>query len=177
MKKIAVVVSVVAMILIVILGTTYKQVDTNYLRIHIRANSNLEIDQNVKYKIKDQIVLTLTPLIANCDSFENVKNVMADNLKIIDSVANQVLKDNGFTYTAKSKLCVEEFPTRAYGEFVLQAGFYDAIIVELGEAKGDNWWCVVYPPLCFVSSGSGTNIVYRSRILDMINIWENNLKK
>lgn len=174
MKKLAVLGAVIVIALIVILGTTYKEVNKEYLRIHIRANSNLEVDQNVKYKIKDQVVFTLTPLIANCDSFESVKKIMGQNLAMIDSVANKVLKENGFSYTAKSKLCQEEFPTRAYGEFVLQSGFYDAIIVELGEAKGDNWWCVVYPPLCFVNAGAGTNVVYRSRILDMINSWRNN---
>ena len=73
MKKLAVLGAVVVIALIVILGTTYKEINTEYLRIHIRANSNLEVDQNVKYKIKDQVVLTLTPLIASCDSFESVK--------------------------------------------------------------------------------------------------------
>lgn len=174
MKKLTCLGAVVLMALIVIFGTTYKEVNTEYLRIHIRANSNLDIDQYVKYKIKDQVVLTLTPLIASCDSFESVKAIMGQNLALIDNVANRVLKENGFLYTAKSKLCQEEFPTRAYGEFVLESGFYDAIIVELGEAKGDNWWCVVYPPLCFVNAGAGTNVVYRSRILDMINNWINN---
>ena len=174
MKKLAVLGAVVVIAIIVIFGTTYTQVNTEYLRIHIRANSNLQVDQNIKYKIKDQVVFTLTPIIAGCDSFESVKQVMSENLALIDSVANRILKENSFAYTAKSKICQEEFPTRAYGEYVLESGFYDAIIVELGEAKGDNWWCVVYPPLCFVNAGAGTNVVYRSRILDMINGWRNN---
>ncbi|MBQ7885061.1 MAG: stage II sporulation protein R [Clostridia bacterium] len=173
MKKLAVLGAVIIIVLVIILGTTYKQTSTDYLRIHIRANSNLEVDQAVKYKIKDQVVLTLTPLVANCDSFDSVKSVMANNLALIDGVANRVLRENGFSYTAKSKLCEEEFPTRAYGEFVLEAGFYDAIIVELGKAEGDNWWCVVYPPLCFVNSGAGNNVVYRSRIWDLIESWKN----
>lgn len=173
MKKLAVLGAVIIILLVIIFGTTYTEVNTEYLRIHIRANSNLEVDQNVKYKIKDHVVQVLTPLVATCDSFESVKNVMSKNLGLIDEVANRVLKQNGFCYTAKSKLCEEEFPTRAYGEFVLEAGFYDAIIVELGEAMGDNWWCVVYPPLCFVSTGSGSNVVYRSRILDLIESWKN----
>ncbi|MBE7075376.1 MAG: hypothetical protein E7376_05305 [Clostridiales bacterium] len=173
MKKIGIIVSVVLIGILLIFGTTYKEVNTEYLRIHIRANSNLEIDQMVKYKIKDAVVNTLTPYIATCNSFDEVKQLMGDNLLLIDSVANSILKENGFTYTAKSKLCEEEFPTRQYGEFVLQAGFYDAIIVELGSAQGDNWWCVVYPPLCFVNSASGSNVVYKSRILDLIEKFKN----
>lgn len=169
MKKIGVVISIVVILLIVILGTTYKQVNKDYLRIHIRANSNAEVDQLVKYKIKDEIVATLTPYIANCESFDDVKIVIGANLDLIDLVANNVLKQNGFNYTAKSKLCQEEFPTRTYNGYTLEQGFYDAIIVELGRAEGDNWWCVVYPPLCFTNACSGKNVVYKSRILDLIN--------
>lgn len=169
MKKIGVVISIVVILLIVILGTTYKQVNKDYLRIHIRANSNAEVDQLVKYKIKDEIVVTLTPYIANCESFDDVKIVISANLDLIDLVANNVLKQNGFNYTAKSKLCQEEFPTRTYNGYTLEQGFYDAIIVELGRAEGDNWWCVVYPPLCFTNACTGKNVVYKSRILDLIN--------
>ena len=154
--------------LIVIFGTTYKQVNSDYLRIHIRANSNAEVDQLVKYKIKDAVVDALIPYVAECNSFEEVKIMIKEKLYLVDNVANTVLKQNGFNYEAKSKLAEEEFPTRSYNNFVLEAGYYDAIIVELGEAKGDNWWCVVYPPLCFTSSNSGSNVVYKSRIIDMI---------
>lgn len=173
MKKIAVVLSIIVMLVVIIFGTTYKQVDKEYLRIHIRANSNLQTDQVVKYRIKDAVVEVLTPLVAECNCFEDVKVVINNNLNLIDSVADKVLAQNNFNYKAKSKLAVEEFPTRNYNEFVLESGYYDALIVELGEAKGDNWWCVVYPPLCFVSTNSGSNVVYRSRILDMINSFKN----
>lgn len=173
MKKVGVIVACFAILLIVIFGTTYRDVNKEYLRIHIRANSNLQVDQNVKYKIKDAVVTVLTPHIANCESFEEVKSVMRDNLDLIDQTANAILLQNGFSYTAKSKLCQEEFPTRSYNGYTLEAGFYDAIIVELGEAKGDNWWCVVYPPLCFTSTQNGSNVVYRSRILDMIQKFKN----
>lgn len=173
MKKVGVIVACFAILLIVIFGTTYKEVNKEYLRIHIRANSNLQVDQNVKYKIKDAVVEVLTPHVAMCESFEQVKVVMQENLALIDQTANAILAQNGFSYTAKSKLCQEDFPTRSYNGFTLEAGFYDAIIVELGEAKGDNWWCVVYPPLCFTNTQSGSNVVYKSRIWDMIQKFKN----
>lgn len=169
MKKVGIIVCSLVLVLFVVLGTTYKQVNTDYLRIHIRANSNAEVDQLIKYKIKDAVVEVLTPFIANCESFDDVKIVLSENLNVVDNVANNILKQNGFNYLAKSKLCTEEFPTRSYNGYTLEQGFYDAIIVELGKAEGDNWWCVVYPPLCFVNAGNGSNVVYRSRILDLIN--------
>lgn len=173
MKKFGIIIGLLLFAVVLIFGTTYKQVNTDYLRIHIRANSNAEVDQLVKYKIKDAVVTVLTPYISSCTSFEDVKNMLGQKLDLVDSTANAILKENGFSYTAKSKLCQEEFPTRTYGEFTLNQGFYDAIIVELGNAEGDNWWCVVYPPLCFTSTSSGNNVVYKSRILDLIEQFKN----
>jgi len=169
MKKFCVILSIVAIFVMLIFGTTYKQTNKDYLRIHIRANSNAQVDQIVKYEIKDKVVNLMTPLVANCESFEQVKECFENSLSDIDNVCNTILKSKGYSYVAKSKLAVEEFPTRSYNGFVLENGFYDAVIVELGEAKGDNWWCVLYPPLCFTNACTGSNVVYKSRILDLIN--------
>ena len=85
-------------------------------------------------------------------------------------MANEILRQNGFSYSSHAKLCNEYFPTRSYQDLTLDEGFYDALILELGEAKGDNWWCVVYPPLCFVSANpTGEGVVYKSKILHIIN--------
>ena len=173
MKKSIVVFSIIVIVLVAIFASIYKDVDKSYLRIHIRANSNAEVDQLIKYTIKDEIVTMLTPLVVGCTSFDEVKNVLEQNLENINRVADRVLSQKGLLYTAKSKLSTEMFPTRKYNEFVLEEGVYDALIVELGEAKGDNWWCVIYPPLCFTSTKNGSNVVYKSRIIDMINAWKN----
>ena len=140
--------------------------EADYLRVHIRANSNLIQDQNVKYKIKDQVVDYLTPLFLDCKTKQQAYYILQDNLANIERVADKVLVQEGFTYTCKAKLNNEYFPTRAYQELVLESGFYDALILELGEAKGDNWWCVVYPPLCFVEDQK--NIEYKSKFIEII---------
>lgn len=168
MKKVWAIFAIIIMGVLLVVGTTYKEVNTQYLRIHIRANSNLQVDQLVKYKIKDAIVEVLTPHVASCDSFDDVKIMLQNNLSLVDNITNSVLKQNNLNYTAKSKLATEEFPTRTYNEFTLEQGIYDALIVELGKAEGDNWWCVIYPPLCFTSTNSGSNVMYKSRILEMI---------
>ena len=91
-------------------------------------------------------------------------------------MCNKVLAENGFTYTIHAKLCQEQFPDRNYDNVTLAAGVYDALIIELGSGSGNNWWCVVYPPLCFVGGESnGTNtIVYKSKLLEIINQWKAN---
>ena len=138
-----------------------------YLRIHIRANSNSQIDQSVKYEIKDELVNYLTPYIANVNSKEDAIKLLNEKRLTLISITNKILKSKGLDYTSNVVVRNEKFPTRVYGEFTLEEGFYDAVIVELGNAKGDNWWCVVYPPLCFTSSDCG--VEYKSKILEIIN--------
>ena len=151
-------------------GCVNKQ-NESYLRIHIRANSNLEIDQNVKYKVKDFVVDFLTPIIAECNSFEDVKLSLENNKTQIENVCNNVLKTEGFSYVASASITNEYFPTRAYGNYVLESDFYDALVIELGEASGDNWWCVVYPPLCFLDAKNLDleGVKYKSKLVELIN--------
>ena len=140
---------------------------TEYLRIHIRANSNSFEDQSVKYKVKDAIVEKLTPIISSCKSKEEFTRAMQNNLGYIECIANQILAQNTINYQSKATLANEFFPTRTYDGVTLESGYYDAIIVNLGSGEGDNWWCVVYPPLCFLNSSSG--YIYKSRLVEIIN--------
>jgi len=138
-----------------------------YLRIHIRANSNSAEDQTVKYKVRDEVVEFLTPIVAECGSKEEAVKKIGENLNGAEKVAEKVLKENGFYYGAKAQIRREEFPTRVYEGATLEAGVYDALIMELGTGTGDNWWCVVYPPLCF--GGGNCEIVYKSKIKEIID--------
>lgn len=143
---------------------------SNLLRIHIRANSNEILDQNVKYKIKDSFVEFLTPLVADCDTKQKAIDLINKNSSQLKKIADDILKQNNFDYTSNIKISKEQFPTRVYGDYTIPSGIYDAIIVELGTGDGNNWWCVIYPPLCFTNfSTNSQNIVYRSKIMDIIN--------
>ncbi len=139
---------------------------SEYLRIHIRANSNESIDQNVKLEVKDCLIKYLTPYIAECKTKSQAENLLNSKKEFLENKLDALLENKGFTYKSNIVVRNEKFPTRVYEDFTLEEGFYDAVIVELGKAKGDNWWCVVYPPLCFTGSESG--IVYKSKILEII---------
>ena len=144
------------------------------LRIHIRANSNEQIDQNVKYMVKDAVVEFLTPLLADATDKTKAKQIVVANSKQICDVANNVLKQNGLGYKSSAKVTKEIFPTRAYGDFVLEQGEYDALILNLGSGSGDNWWCVVYPPLCFVGGEQKDGcLVYKSKLQEIIKKYFN----
>ena len=142
-----------------------------YLRIHIRANSNESIDQNIKYQVKDCLVKYLTPYIADCKSKRQAEVLLKEKEEYLENTVDNLLKSNGFSYQSNIVVRSELFPTRVYEDFTLEEGFYDAVIVELGKAEGDNWWCVVYPPLCFTGNESG--IVYKSKILEIIKDFKN----
>ena len=135
---------------------------TEYLRIHVRANSNLDADQEIKYQIKDLVVEYLTPILTNCASKQESFALIEAHKDSVNRLIDGFLAENGKKYRAKVELKQEAFPTRVYNDVVLESGVYDALIITLGEGLGDNWWCVVYPPLCF----SSEKVEYRSVIVE-----------
>ena len=154
---------------VALIGAGNSQSNNDYLRIHIRANSNSEYDQSIKYEIKDCVVKALTPLAKEITSKEKMIEVLNENLSYIKEVVDVKLLQLGQKYTSKVKICEEKFPTRTYEELTLKSGVYDALIIELGTGTGDNWWCVAFPPLCFVTQDNGEdNIVYKSKIKELI---------
>ena len=175
MKKIIIAVVVLAVLVAVIVAIpTKSNAQTDFLRIHIRANSNDTLDQNVKYQVKSAVVDYMTPYLANATDKKKAMEIVRSRLSDIERVCDAVLQQNGFSYTSRAKLTTEQFPDRAYDDVTLPAGVYDALIIELGSGTGNNWWCVVYPPLCFVGGESnGTNqIAYKSKLLEIINKWK-----
>jgi len=142
----------------------------DYLRIHIKANSNSTIDQQIKFDIKNDVVNFLTPYISEAETKEQAVEVVKSNLSVLEVLVDNNLKQNNFNYNSSCSIEKEVFPTRYYDNFILEEGEYDALIITLGEGNGDNWWCVVYPPLCFVNKNciEEQDIVYNSRILGII---------
>lgn len=152
-------------------GASSQSANQDYLRIHIRANSNMVIDQDIKYEIKNQLVNALFPIVANSTSKSELINNIEQNTLLLTQVANNCLHKANLNYSAKVSVKSEYFPTRVYNaNLTLESGVYDALIVELGKAEGDNWWCVIYPPLCFMNVNyNGTqNVTFKSRIKELI---------
>ena len=171
MKKLVIIVLLIAAAAGIVLAFANTQEDAvassvSYLRVHIRANSNGDADQAVKYKVRDGVVEFLTPTVASCESKEEAIAAITAKLPEIERTAERILLENGYSYGARARVDQENFPTRVYDGATLPAGVYDALILELGSGTGDNWWCVVYPPLCF--AGGNANIVYKSKIAEII---------
>ena len=153
-------------------SATNANLGSEYLRIHIRADSNENQAQAVKYSVRDKVVEYLTPLVAGYSTQAEAVRGIEENLSQIERIASEVLAQKGFAYGAKAQIKREEFPTRVYKEYTLPAGEYTALILYLGKGEGDNWWCVVYPPLCFTATQG--NVQYKSKIIEIIGAWREN---
>ena len=115
----------------------------------------------------------LTPYIANCNSKNEAITLLNGEKENLENLTDNILYSKGFNYGSNVEIRRENFPTRVYEDFTLNAGLYDAVIVELGKAEGDNWWCVVYPPLCF--TGDECGIKYKLKILEIIENFKRKL--
>ena len=124
-------------------------------RLHVLANSNSEEDQSLKLKVRDSLLNYMNNLCSNCST--KVEAISLANIHKDDfqQIAENTIKENGYNYPVKININNFYFPTKNYGDITLPAGFYDALRVEIGEAKGKNWWCVMFPSLCFIDVSSG----------------------
>lgn len=133
----------------------YMNLKDGIIRLHVKANSDTEEDQALKLKVRDRILKETAPLLEKSESIEETRAIVKENLDNIKSIAEEVIKEEGKDYKVEVNFGMTSFPTRKYGEMVLPAGEYEALLVTIGEGKGKNWWCVMFPPLCFVEMTHG----------------------
>lgn len=129
-----------------------KGIADEVIRLHVLANSDEDYDQQLKIKVKDGIVKMLENELHNSMSKDETRIILLQNLDKIEDKAKEIIEENGYNYNVSTKITFDDFPTKQYGDVVLPAGEYEALKVEIGEAKGKNWWCVMFPPLCFVDA-------------------------
>ena len=132
-----------------------ENVRADTLRLHVIANSDSDADQQVKLAVRDAILEQSAELFGGAHSKQEAERALDDKLAEIERIANRTLVQNGFDYTACVTVGESWFNTREYENFILPAGSYTALKVELGEAAGKNWWCVLYPSLCVPCASGG----------------------
>lgn len=123
-------------------------------RLHVLANSNSVEDQNLKYLVRDNLISYLNTLY-NGSSKEDLLRIVDSHLYDFEKLAKETIKKNGYDYDVSVKVGNFIFPSKNYGDISLPSGYYDALRIEIGNAVGNNWWCVLFPPLCFVDVSSG----------------------
>lgn len=122
----------------------YKDV----FRLHIIPNSNSAMDQSLKINVRDQILASVSPLYKDVKTKAQAQDITRNNLKYIEKTAQDIVNKNGFDYPVSVAVKNIYFNTRYYDDFTMPAGMYDALEITIGEGKGSNWWCVMYPSLC-----------------------------
>ena len=139
---------VLTMAVAIIPTEKYAAIYDDTLRLHILANSDSEVDQAIKYEIRDRILEKYGEALDDAKSFEDAEARIGSITPAIESDVDAWLEEAGYDYTSEVTLGVEWYDTREYEDFSLPRGYYTSLRVMLGEAEGQNWWCVMYPPLC-----------------------------
>jgi len=132
-----------------------SDISNSVFRLHVIANSNSKEDQDLKYSVRDALIQYMNSICANISSKEDAIKLVTENKDEFYNIAKKVVSDKGFNYNINIQIGNFSFPTKHYGDISLPAGFYDAIKVEIGSASGQNWWCVMFPSLCFVDVSQG----------------------
>lgn len=132
-----------------------EDISNSVFRLHVIANSDLKEDQDLKYLVRDELIKYMNSISENISSKEEAIRLVEENKEEFYNIAKKVISDNGFNYDVNIEIGNFSFPTKDYGDISLPAGFYDALKVEIGSASGQNWWCVMFPSLCFVDVSNG----------------------
>ncbi|NLI93410.1 MAG: stage II sporulation protein R [Peptococcaceae bacterium] len=130
----------------------------NLIRFHVIANSDSQEDQLLKYAVRDEILKQVAPKLAQSSSLTESREILKGMENQLISIANEVIHTWGKDYAVSLEYGIDTFPTKSYGSMVLPAGEYEAVKVKIGNAEGANWWCVLFPPLCFVNVEESTTL-------------------
>lgn len=162
MKKLKIAFLLIVLFSIFIFINAYNYVEAisdnlynSVFRLHVIANSDSEEDQNLKYIVRDSLLNYMNEKCKNISSKDDIIQYAKNNLTEIKQTAENTIKENGYNYPVVVEIGNYEFPTKWYGDISFPEGFYDALRVKIGKAAGQNWWCVMFPPLCFVDSTTG----------------------
>lgn len=132
-----------------------QSIASKIIRFHVIANSDTESDQALKLKVRDEVLKYISPKLINSKNINESRRILRENNIIILGIARKVIRQQGYTYGVTSTLSKFNFPIKTYGNITLPQGTYEAYRIIIGQGKGKNWWCVMFPPLCFVDISKG----------------------
>lgn len=134
---------------------TQESMSSKIIRFHVLANSDSEEDQALKLKVRDQVLRYIAPKLKESKSKEQSRNILISEEEKVKNICLKTIRDNGYDYGVDIELNKQNFPVKTYGNIVLPQGEYEAYRILIGNGEGQNWWCVMFPPLCFVDISKG----------------------
>lgn len=125
------------------------------IRFHVIANSDSDEDQELKLKVRDAVIEYLQPKLSKSNSIEQSEQIIKEEYENLEKISKNIIYKNGYNYDVRVGIEYSNFPTKQYSNVVLPAGEYKALKIVIGSGQGKNWWCVMFPPLCFVDEQKG----------------------
>ena len=171
MKK-TLLITIVILFTYILLGNTFSKkiiIPNESIRVRVIANSNSEYDQNIKYKVTDVVKEDISKLISDKDNINTFRNKIVSNIDIFNLDINNVLNKNNYNLPFNINYGLNYFPKKEFKGITYNEGYYESLVVTLGEGKGDNWWCVLFPPLCLIEAEESTDVEYTTFVSELIN--------
>ncbi len=137
------------------ISTASEDFKDKIIRFHVIANSDSDEDQNLKLKVRDAIIDYLQPKLLESENIEESELIIKKEYSELEKISKNIILENGYNYDIQVGIDYSEFPTKQYSNVILPSGEYKALRIIIGEGKGKNWWCVMFPPLCFVDEQKG----------------------
>ena len=131
-----------------------QEIYESVVRLHVLANSDSQEDQALKLKVRDEVLRVTEPLLTGCESREQAEQILEQHMEEIEAAAQAVVREQGYEYPVSVLLGKEEYPTRNYENCCFPSGTYVSMRVCIGDAEGQNWWCVLFPPLCLSAASA-----------------------
>ena len=139
------------------------------IRVRVIANSNSDYDQKMKIKVKEKVEDDMYGLLKDVKGVDKAREVINNNVGLVDKDVSAVLKENKYDMDYDVNFGYNYFPSKKYKGVTYDEGYYESLVVTLGEGKGDNWWCVLFPPLCMMEASSSDKVEYTTFVSEMVD--------
>ena len=169
MKKLILVIFVIICFYVCLGHVSSLIIPEDALRIRVIANSNDEYDQNVKMIVKDNIQYKMYDLLKDTKGVDEARKIINSNLDYIDDEISKTLQSLNYNLGYDINYGLNYFPSKEYKGIIYNEGYYESLVITLGEGQGDNWWCVLFPPLCLIEAEASDEVEYTSFVKELID--------
>ena len=169
MKKLMLAIFLIILLYVFIGRVSSLAIPDDALRIRVIANSNSDYDQEIKKFVKENIQYKLYELLKNTKGIDEARKIINNNLNDIDNNVKETLQLLNYELGYDINFGLNYFPSKEYKGVTYDEGYYESLVITLGEGKGDNWWCVLFPPLCLLEAEESTEVEYTSFVKELLD--------
>lgn len=169
MKKIIIIILVSFILIMSNTRASSKLIPNEAIRFRVIANSDSDYDQEIKMLVKERVEKELYKILKNTKGIDNARQIIKENVGNIDDIINKTLSENNYDKTYSVNYGMNFFPEKEYKGIKYSEGYYESLVIKLGEGKGKNWWCVLFPPLCLVEAEESDKVEYKFFIKELID--------